>query len=664
MKSRKILSIILALILVLGTTTVVFAEGEEPVAKEITVGLQAGNYTSFSTNFETIMSLYGYNPEGSEVTKAKAIGTYDGEKNAWAVRPANANGYTSSEANPLIMSLFGTNDGTANTSNITNKAPYTVSGGGTCFEAYFTFNVPVAGHYSFTLQAGNYTLSSGIIGTYSTRIDNGDWVSYNANTTEQTNSKLATNTAYRIHSDFKTYYLQAGDHTFTFRNDELTRQAKDTDKFKITGYFDYFKLTPVKEDIKAYPNTSFVDAYGVNDIKSYATNATEMKNLYAYSPEGSKVTEAKANGTYDATNNAWAILAPGGGNSGGANPDGGKSMYAYSTNDGVNKNGNLIPTAPYTVSGGGTCFEAYMKFDVPVAGFYNFTLRASNYKYSTECYSTYSIKIDDSEWLSFNNDTYDSTKTTIAGGIMLHKNIKTYYLEPGEHTLTFRNDELAKFYGNNKIYVIESFIKHFELVNIGNVANYIRFDSDANYVEIGESKKIAAKGWYDELRQKVISVTPTYTSSNPDIAEVAEDGTVTAKKLGKVTISASYTQYGKTISTTTDVYVTVDGLYSEGGYFMGDSTINAVPAEGGKITAKASVYNSGNTDKEAVLILAKYTGGKLEDIDVFDVAKIASKEKTDLITYIEGVEKGDDVRMFLWNSLRTLGIINTFEKIN
>ena len=360
-------------------------------------------------------------------------------------------------------------------------------------------------------------------------------------------------------------------------------------------------------EITVYPSSKVSESDG-NSLKTVTTNSSTVFALYGHST-GTEYVKAVEDGTYDSVNNAWGIRLYS--ISKAERSDNGVSYYASGTTDGTSGTGNLSPTAPYTAEGGGTCYEVYMTFDVVKAGYYKFSLEAGNYKQST--LSEYSTKMDDGEWISFNNTTFPQTNSSDV--FVLHEDVATYYLSEGEHTLTFRVDSLAvKSNTSPKQYMLQGMIKYFKLSKIYELKS-VEFESESYLCELGDVVTPVLKGFEDEEGLIETTLKPavvTYESDNEDVACVLEDGSIKITGSGSCNITASVTAENiGTFTATTTIFATIDNLYAElDGYYVSEQKVDTIPSQNSTVGAKIN-FNNLDVKRDVTLIIAEYKGNKM-----------------------------------------------------
>ena len=69
--------------------------------------------------------------------------------------------------------------------------------------------------------------------------------------------------------------------------------------------------------------------------------------------------------------------------------------------------------------------------------------------------------------------------------------------------------------------------------------------------KVGNTEKLTATVQYE--KETTSGVTVTWLSDNPDVATVAQDGTITAKSVGKARVTAAVVENGVTYSDFCDV---------------------------------------------------------------------------------------------------------------
>ena len=166
------------------------------------------------------------------------------------------------------------------------------------------------------------------------------------------------------------------------------------------------------------------------------------------------------------------------------------------------------------------------------------------------------------------------------------------------------------------------------------VALDVAVDTHNMTTKVGNTEKLTATVQYE--KKTTSGVTVTWLSDNPDVATVAQDGTITAKSVGKARVTAAVVENGVTYSDFCDVIVEARPASS---HHSSSSTtyydVNAaVSGEGGSVAAGTKRASRGTT----VTVTATAASG-------YQVAQVSAVDKDGKAVSL--TDKGDGVYTFV-----------------
>ena len=166
------------------------------------------------------------------------------------------------------------------------------------------------------------------------------------------------------------------------------------------------------------------------------------------------------------------------------------------------------------------------------------------------------------------------------------------------------------------------------------VALDVAVDTHNMTTKVGNTEKLTATVQYE--KETTSGVTVTWLSDNPDVATVAQDGTITAKSVGKARITAAVVENGVTYSDFCDVIV--EARPSSSHHSSSSTTyydVNAaVSGEGGSVAASTKRASRGTT----VTVTATAASG-------YQVAQVSAVDKDGKAVSL--TDKGDGVYTFV-----------------
>ncbi len=166
------------------------------------------------------------------------------------------------------------------------------------------------------------------------------------------------------------------------------------------------------------------------------------------------------------------------------------------------------------------------------------------------------------------------------------------------------------------------------------VALDVAVDTHNMTTKVGNTEKLTATVQYE--KKTTSGVTVTWLSDNPDVATVAQDGTITAKSVGKARITAFVVENGVTYSDFCDVIV--EARPSSSHHSSSSTTyydVNAVVSgEGGSVAASTKRASKGTT----VTVTATAASG-------YQVAQVSAVDKDGKTVSL--TDKGDGVYTFV-----------------
>ena len=166
------------------------------------------------------------------------------------------------------------------------------------------------------------------------------------------------------------------------------------------------------------------------------------------------------------------------------------------------------------------------------------------------------------------------------------------------------------------------------------VALDVAVDTHNMTTKVGNTEKLTATVQYE--KETTSGVTVTWLSDNPDVATVAQDGTITAKSVGKARITAFVVENGVTYSDFCDVIV--EARPSSSHHSSSSTTyydVNAaVSGEGGSVAASTKRASRGTT----VTVTATAASG-------YQVAQVSAVDKDGKTVSL--TDKGDGVYTFV-----------------
>lgn len=166
------------------------------------------------------------------------------------------------------------------------------------------------------------------------------------------------------------------------------------------------------------------------------------------------------------------------------------------------------------------------------------------------------------------------------------------------------------------------------------VALDVAVDTHNMTTKVGNTEKLTATVQYE--KETTSGVTVTWLSDNPDVATVAQDGTITAKSVGKARITAAVVENGVTYSDFCDVIV--EARPSSSHHSSSSTTyydVNAaVSGEGGSVAAGTKRASRGTT----VTVTATAASG-------YQVAQVSAVDKDGKAVSL--TDKGDGVYTFV-----------------
>ena len=166
------------------------------------------------------------------------------------------------------------------------------------------------------------------------------------------------------------------------------------------------------------------------------------------------------------------------------------------------------------------------------------------------------------------------------------------------------------------------------------VALDVAVDTHNMTTKVGNTEKLTATVQYE--KKTTSGVTVTWLSDNPDVATVAQDGTITAKSVGKARVTAAVVENGVTYSDFCDVIV--EARPSSSHHSSSSTTyyyVNAVVSgEGGSVAAGTKRASRGTT----VTVTATAASG-------YQVAQVSAVDKDGKTVSL--TDKGDGVYTFV-----------------
>ena len=190
--------------------------------------------------------------------------------------------------------------------------------------------------------------------------------------------------------------------------------------------------------------------------------------------------------------------------------------------------------------------------------------------------------------------------------------------------------------GNNKKsdVVTAEFTQRAAGEEVTKVALDVAVDTHNMTTKVGNTEKLTATVQYKKETKS--GVTVTWLSDNPDVATVAQDGTITAKSVGKARITAAVVENGVTYSDFCDVIV--EARPSSSHHSSSSTTyydVNAaVSGEGGSVAASTKRASRGTT----VTVTATAASG-------YQVAQVSAVDKDGKAVSL--TDKGDGVYTFV-----------------
>ena len=190
--------------------------------------------------------------------------------------------------------------------------------------------------------------------------------------------------------------------------------------------------------------------------------------------------------------------------------------------------------------------------------------------------------------------------------------------------------------GNNKKsdVVTAEFTKRAAGEEVTKVALDVAVDTHNMTTKVGNTEKLTATVQYK--KETTSGVTVTWLSDNPDVATVAQDGTITAKSVGKARVTAFVVENGVTYSDFCDVIV--EARPSSSHHSSSSTTyydVNAaVSGEGGSVAASTKRASRGTT----VTVTATAASG-------YQVAQVSAVDKDGKAVSL--TDKGDGVYTFV-----------------
>ena len=190
--------------------------------------------------------------------------------------------------------------------------------------------------------------------------------------------------------------------------------------------------------------------------------------------------------------------------------------------------------------------------------------------------------------------------------------------------------------GNNKKsdVVTAEFTQRAAGEEVTKVALDVAVDTHNMTTKVGNTEKLTATVQYK--KETTSGVTVTWLSDNPDVATVAQDGTITAKSVGKARVTAAVVENGVTYSDFCDVIV--EARPSSSHHSSSSTTyydVNAaVSGEGGSVAASTKRASRGTT----VTVTATAASG-------YQVAQVSAVDKDGKAVSL--TDKGDGVYTFV-----------------
>ena len=190
--------------------------------------------------------------------------------------------------------------------------------------------------------------------------------------------------------------------------------------------------------------------------------------------------------------------------------------------------------------------------------------------------------------------------------------------------------------GNNKKsdVVTAEFTQRAAGEEVTKVALDVAVDTHNMTTKVGNTEKLTATVQYK--KETTSGVTVTWLSDNPDVATVAQDGTITAKSVGKARVTAAVVENGVTYSDFCDVIV--EARPSSSHHSSSSTTyydVNAaVSGEGGSVAAGTKRASRGTT----VTVTATAASG-------YQVAQVSAVDKDGKTVSL--TDKGDGVYTFV-----------------
>ncbi len=330
-----------------------------------------------------------------------------------------------------------------------------------------------------------------------------------------------------------------------------------------------------------------------------------------------------------------AESAPGGFNLDGRTDfSGGNAIGIWTSNEGdysATYTVNILTTGYY---------ELYMNMSGPTI---NGNFSPVKFKFDNNEYETIGIETNNVTHLGTINDNLPADQF----GVFLYNNL--VYLEKGLHTFSIKVDEYAPWQ-NPPLY---GFVfDKFDLKLVQNECAALEAQLDKALLDIGDTANIKVYPVYesgDLLYDDTYMVT--FSSSDERVVAVDGNGVVTANNYGKAKIQVCVITNDTNVSKTAefDVYVTDT---------FGVRNIESTKTETTVDVNVNLVGYTANTGNE-ILILASYSTSdngvnSLNKIAVKNVGVLASGIDNNIQISLDGVETGDKVVLYVWDSIDTL----------
>lgn len=507
----------------------------------------------------------------------------------------------------------------------------------------YPFNVKRTGSYLLTISSGRYDV--GHLSKYSLSFDGGADIPMEASVisgeTEHPADPKFDFANMRIYSTNQILDFDKGVHYVTFKITALRSMGN------AYQFLEYFKLKFIDEQAMIKEVEDLIDAIGTvtENSKEAIDNARAAYNalLDYLKPEISNydvLTQAEKdyNRLMHAGSSSVTIY--------------GSDDY-FTKSDGLNysvakdpfTNGKVVSLTSKTLPDDGLSIT--YNFDIYNEGIYTLYLSSPNIK--NQYLSPYSMSVDGGEFTNITAAAVEREDPHPEGGkyseyLGRYKTKLKFELAEGSHTVTMKITGLR---ANGDVW---DYLEYIKFVLDEDVES-VKFKTDLGYAEIGKNYQtpFAAIGAVSGDEMDLAEIAVTYSSINPAVAAIDENGVVTPLDFGTAVIKAEVSYKDFKGSAEMKVAVCADGVYCEPlGYFDSEK-LTSLSQLKNNLSAKVKLTNNTEEEKTVKLVLALYKDDALERCQTVSYT-VKAGESADAEAVLEDVSymTGMSARLYTW----------------